>query len=184
MNDSRNRRVCKVKIGKDSIGREMVTIKIEQPDQVGDFTAILMECRDIPHPDLRKALENMGDHLIEHCEFPSTWRHDIAVIGVTITHTNDIQGLVITGKKELKYCNAPLIINSPHYTREPYNEDDDSDMAIFTGECGDHLDTLEKEALAYVDGKRAQLELGLEEKPDEPAPVQMDLGIMAGAALE
>jgi hypothetical protein len=166
MSDIRNRRVCKVKIGKDDIGREVVTIKLEEPDRAGGFTAHTIECKDPPHPDLRKALAAMADHLVTHCEFPSTWVHDIGVIGCTITHTNEVQGLVITGRRELENCNAPLIINTPHYTREPYNEDDDSDMAIFSGSCGDDLDILEHETLAYVDGKREQLKLELDEKPE------------------
>jgi hypothetical protein len=160
-----NRRLCKVKIGKDDLGRAMVTIKIEVPAQDGDYTSLTMESRDIPHPDLVNALATMAEHLLEHAEFPSTWNAE--VIGCTVTHTNDVQGLVITGKRDLKNCNAPLIINTPHFTREPYNEDDESDMGLFSGECGQHLDALEEEALAYVDGKRAQLELfGTTKQPE------------------
>jgi hypothetical protein len=174
MSDTRNRRICKVKIGKDDFDREVVTIKLEEPDQTGGFTAHTIECKDLAHTDLRNALQAMGQYLKEHAEFPSTWV--VAVIGVTVTHTNDVQGLVITGKRELVRCNAPLIINTPHYTRESYNEDDDSDMGIFSGSCGEAIDLLEKETLAYVDGKRAQLTLGLEEKKEEAAPEQMELG--------
>jgi hypothetical protein len=162
MGDKRNRRICKIKIGKDDLEREMVTIKLEEPDQTGGFTNHLIECKDAPHPDLRTALQAMGDYLKEHAEFPSTW--DVSIIGVTITHTNDVQGVVITGRRDLKNCNAPLIINTPHYTREPYNEDDESDKAIFSGACGNAIDALEKEAIAFVDGKRAQGDLFAEEE--------------------
>jgi len=166
MSDGRNRRICKVKIGKDDYDREVVTIKLEEPDLTGGYTSHLIECKDAPHPDLRNALKEMGQYLLEHAEFPSTWT--VAVISVTVTHTNEVQGLVITGKRELKNCNAPLIVNTPHYTREPYNEDDDSDIGIFSSSCGEALDLLEEEALAYVDGKRAQLDLGLEEGAAAP----------------
>lgn len=181
MSDTRNRRICKVKIGKDEYEREMVTVKLEEPDQAGGFTQHLIECRDAPHPDLRKALQAMADHLKTNAEFPGDWI--VTIISVTVTHTNGVQGLVITGKRDLERCNAPLIVNTPHYTREPYNEDDDSDMGIFSSSCGDDLDTLEKETLAYVDGKRAQGQLNFGEKKDEPAKVQMDLGGELGKAV-
>lgn len=169
MSDSRNRRICKVKIGKDDYDREVVTIKLEEPDLADGFTSHLIECKDAPHPDLRNALQAMGEYLKEHAEFPSTWV--VSVIGVTITHTNEVQGLVITGRRDLEKCNAPLIINTPHYTRESYNEDDDSDIGIFSESCGDALDLLEKETLAYVDGKRSQGELDFEgEKKSEDKP--------------
>lgn len=167
MSDKRNRRICKIKIGKDNMERETVTVKLQEPDQKGGFTDHLIECRDEPHPDLREALKAMVDHLIEHAEFPYDWRSDIDIISCTVTHTNGVQGLVITGRRDLKNCNAPLIINTPHYTRESYNEGDDSDVGIFSSECGDNLDRLETEALAFVDGKRAQLQLEFE-KPISP----------------
>jgi hypothetical protein len=173
VSDSRNRRLCKIKIGSDDVGREIVTVKLEEPDMNSDYTMHLIECKEPAHSDLRNALRDMGQYLKEHAEFPSTWIVD--VISCTVTHTNEVQGLVITGRRDLQRCNAPLIINTPHYTREPYNEGDDSDMGIFSSECGDALDTLEQEALAYVDGKRAQGVLDFEGK-DEPAQVQLDLG--------
>jgi hypothetical protein len=167
MSDSRNRRICKIKISKDDIGREQVTIKMEEPDMTGDFTQHLIECKDAPHSDLRNALQSMGDHMKVNAEFPSTW--DVSIIGVTITHTNGVQGLVITGRRDLRHCNAPLIINTPHYTRESYNEDDESDMGIFSSSCGDALDTLEREAIAYVDGKRSQGVLDFDEEEEASA---------------
>jgi len=165
MSDKRNRRICKIKIGKDDFERETVTVKLEEPDQSGGFTSHLIECKDAPHPDLRDALQAMGEYLKEHAEFPSTWV--VSVIGVTVTHTNEVQGVVITGRRDLENCNAPLIINTPHYTRESYNEDDDSDKGIFSSSCGDALDLLEREAIAYIDGKRAQGDLFAEEEKKE-----------------
>lgn len=174
MSDTRNRRICKVKIGKDDYDREVVTIKIEEPDQTGGYTSHTIECKDAPHPDLRNALQDMSQHLKEHAEFPSTWI--VSIISATVTHTNEVQGLVLTGRRDLENCNAPLIVNTPHYTRESYNEDDDSDIGIFSESCGEALDALEKEALAYVDGKRQQAELDFAGN-EKAAQVQMDLGV-------
>lgn len=173
-NELRGRRLCKIKIGKNEFEREVVTIKMEEPDRNGEFTAHLIECKDTPHPDLRAALAAMAEHLISNAEFPSTWEPQIDVISVTITHTNNVQGIVITGKKELENCNAPLIVNTPHYTREPYNEDDESDKGIFSTACGFAIDALEKEVIAYVDGKRAQQELDFGENLKQP-----DLGAVS-----
>lgn len=156
---NRNKRLCKVKIGKDDLDRIIVTVKIEVPSQNGDMESVVLESKDLPHPDLVSALDAMAEHLLVHAEFPSTWLEQVKIISYTVTHTNEVQGLVITGKKELENCNAPLIINTPHFTRESYNEEDDSDIGIFSFECGQHLDVLEREAIAYFEGKRAQLEL-------------------------
>lgn len=154
------RRLCKCKIGKDDNGRVVVVIKYEIPDSTGDFTKVEIENHDIPHPDLKAALSAMIPHLRENAELPANWTLD--VISCTITHKHEIQGLVITGRRELENSNAPLILNTPHFTQESYNEEDDSGVGVFSSACGEAIDVLEREAIAYVDGKREQLELPFE----------------------
>jgi hypothetical protein len=149
-----------LKFKKDSEGNYLVKFQENKGELKVD--TITIESTDTPRKELLDALQAMATHALSMCEFPSTWK--LNVIGVTVTHTNDVQGLVITSSRDLEGSNAPLIINTPHFTREPYNETDESGMGIFTGECGMALDRLEKLALKYVDGARAQLELPLVKK--------------------
>jgi len=120
---------------------------------------ITFESTDAPLPELNAALQKMVDHVVAIAEFPVGWRGDIKIIGVTCTYSNDVQGLVITARRELENSNAPLIVNTPHFTREPYNEDSEDDIGIFSSECGDDLDALEVQVFGYVDGDRAQKQL-------------------------
>jgi len=114
----------------------------------------------------------MAQYAVKICELPEEYQ--LYVLSVSISYSDeDIQGLVITCHRALKYSNAPLIINTPHFSREPYSESADPEASVFSTECADDLDELERLAFAYLDGDRAQTSLGLEEteEPEESAPV-------------
>lgn len=128
-------------------------------DEEGTLDTVTVETHDLPRPELKEALEAMADHMVDMIEAPHDWRNEITVLSVTVTSSNDVQGLVITGMRELENSNAPLVINTPHFTREPYNEEDDSDVGIFSFECADALDELERLVIRFVEGERAQQEL-------------------------
>ena len=66
-----------------------------------------------------------------------------------------------------------MTINTPHFTRESYNEDDESDISIFSLECGEDLDYLEAEIFRFVDGARAQKELNFEEEEQPEGVVSL-----------
>lgn len=153
------RDLCKLK--KDSSGLWTVKYQITDGDQEPD--TVMMEIHEQPTKDLLDALQAMAEHALEFCEFPKTWK--LTVLGVTITHTNDVQGLVITCTRALKKCNAPLIVNTPHFTRDPYNEEDESGMGIFSDACCEALDRLETLAFAFIDGDRVQKQLEFEKQP-------------------
>jgi len=100
-------------------------------------------------------------------ELPGHWREFLTMRGVTVTWTNGVQGLVLTALRTLSGSNSPMTINTPHFTRESYNEDDESDMGIFSLECGEDIDYLEAAVFRFVDGARAQQELNFEEEQPE-----------------
>jgi len=144
-----NRKLLKFKISSD--GNNVVKYQIDRDEESSDTVGI--ETTAIPSKNLSDALQKMADHVISIVEFPSTWLKDIKVLGVTCTYTNDVQGLVITALRTLVGSNAPMVINTPHFTRESYNGDDSiSDTSILSIQCGMDLDALESLALKYADG--------------------------------
>jgi len=166
-----DRRLLKYKYGGSPANEESkkTFVKFEKERGDGDYDIFTFECDDEPHPDLVKALEAMAPHLRENCEIDDSRK--VTVKSVTCTHKQmegfEVHGLVISGLRELRNCNSPMSLNSPHKTDIPYADDQDADDMNLTSECLDDLAVLEREVFAYVDGKRAQLELGLEEPPKE-----------------
>lgn len=144
-------------------GDGKIFIKYECPSSASSVSDVFtMESCEAPVQELKDALQKMRDHVIDICEFPPPMNSGITIRGVTITYNDDdIQGLVITALRGLTYSNAPLIVNTPHFTREPYSEGADPDMNVFSTECAEDLDGLERLAFLYVGGQRAQQELDL-----------------------
>jgi len=167
------RRLRKVKI---SAKYDVVTVAVafEKHNQTTDgWDQVSFRSEEPARPELHDALSEMGRHLLSICEFPFEWRYEISVQGVTITYSDDdIQGVVISGRRELKKSNAPLILNSPHISREPYSESSDG-TSLYPPGCAEDLDTLERAALAYVDGARLQRELDFNAEQD-PAEATAD----------
>jgi len=134
------------------------------------FDEYRIKCADQPRSELVAALGKMAKHVVDMCELPNYTLSSIDVIGLTVTHTavehqeEDVQGVVISGVRRLKNSNAPMIINTPHFTREPLSPD--ADKGVFSFECAIDVDRLEQLVFAYVDGERAQLDLFDEDEPE------------------
>ena len=172
MNDTR--RLLKFKYGSGSEEEfKKCLVKFETLRGDGEYDVFTFECDDEPHPDLKKKLEAMIPFLLENCEFEADPAHKITVKSITCTHkamdSFDVHGLVISGLRELKHCNAPMNLTSPHKTDRAYSDEDEGYDNLLSSACLNALDELVVEIFAYVDGKRAQLELGLDadEKPAE-----------------
>lgn len=170
------RRLLKFKYGsssEDEFKKCLVKYEFKRDDGYSDvFT---FECDDEPHPDLKEALEGMVEHLLENCEIASEEGHKITVKSVTCTYKDMddvglVRGLVISGVRELRRSNSPMVLNSPHKTDQPYTEDGDDDICL-SSRCIDALYGLEREVFAYLDGKRAQgeLDFGDQESDTKPA---------------
>ncbi len=141
-------------------------VKYERPaDGKARAETITLESHDGPKKALKDALQKMEKHLREIADLPDDWKDDLEIRGVTCTWSNDIRGLVITGLRKLTSSNSPLVLNSPHFTEEPYSETADPDIGIFSEDCLEDLEVLENLAFKYVDGDREQLELDLATKP-------------------
>lgn len=117
-----------------------------------DYT---LSCADQPSPAFLAALNALADDVVSICEFHADSVRNLKVRGVSFTYTNDVFGAVITALKTLKTANAPLVINTPHLTDEPYGEGDGSTPLLDTS-TADRLHTLALEAENYINGERAQ----------------------------
>jgi hypothetical protein len=144
-------------------------VKFEKERDDGSFDLFTFECDDEVHPDLTKALQAMKPHLLENCELPDDRLVDVKSITCTYKamDVGEVRGLVISGVRQLQNSNAPMVLTMPHKTDQPYTEDGD-DRICLSSACLDDLDRLSEEVFAYVDGKRAQLEMDFQGE-DEPA---------------
>lgn len=151
--------------------RELLKLKVKDGEVVlkyqivgsGFPETITIESTEPPRKELNEALQVMVDHVIAMCELPPTWRESLTVRGVTVTR-NDVDGLVITALRDLEGSDSPLVLNTPHFTREGQNEE--QELGIYTFSCGENLDELEKLAFEYADGKRKQQVLDFSEEPE------------------
>ncbi len=157
-----SRRLLKFRVSPD----EGVLVKYERPIKgSARYETITLESDEKPLKDLKDALAAMAAHLVAIAELPAEWQKDLEIRSVTVTHTDGITGLVITGLRKLAKSNAPLVLNSPHFTECPYSETGSPTVSVYSAECGEALELLTKRALAYVDGDREQLQLELEAAP-------------------
>lgn len=143
-------------------GDEKVVIKYEEPlegaqekDAVRDIT---VRCADRPHEDFAAAfigLKRVVRYILEWPEDYITLR--VTVTQVSLSHHEDtgIRGAVISGLVSLDNANAPFCFNTPHLPFESCG--DNEDEPIMPPWAIDLIGSVEKEALDYLGGKRAQL---------------------------
>ena len=121
-----------------------------------------LKCSERPRKELKEAILGMREHLIEQCELPllEGEADDVRIRGLTITENKDgIRGLVITGIRELRNSESPLVLNSPHFVEESENE---LAKGVFSDQCGADLDEVARLAFEYIDGSREQSQLDLD----------------------
>lgn len=112
--------------------------------------------KDKPLPEFLASLQALGKHVGKICELPAEYTADLVVRGVTVTYTKDAIGAVITAAKKVTTSNSPFMIHTPHTSEAKGEKQDGPVLGAKTVEA---LETLATQALAYVDGKRAQGEL-------------------------
>ena len=152
-----SRRLRKFKL-KASTGD--IEVHYEQENgSTGTWDEFTMKSFEAPVSELEVALQDMDEHVIDICELPAVMRDQLTVSGVSISYTDDIQGVVITSMRSLSGSNGPMIINTPHFSAQPYGEGSDASMSVFSLECGAALEYLETQVFKYIDGERAQMGL-------------------------
>lgn len=126
-----------------------IKVKYVQSTPDGRIETVTLESAEEPKAELVSALQAMVPHVIALGELPDEWADDLTVRGVTINRGEAV-GLTITALRQLEDIMTPLVLNTPYTTEIGKN-------------CLRELEELERQALAYVDGQRAQLQLGLRE---------------------
>lgn len=117
---------------------------------VDEFT---LRSKDQPHPDFNKALGDLTTVALELVELPVEYADGVRVSGASFTD-NDKQGFggSITAVKTLRH--GVLVINCPHHYKG--TKQMQGGPGCFTDEQVSALYQLQIEAVAYVNGKRAQ----------------------------
>jgi hypothetical protein len=144
-------RFTKIKLDASRVRLEYETVR-----EGGDPDEYSMLCAERPRAEFGTALQALAADVVEICELAADDLAKITIKGVTLTHTNDILGAVITATKALKGSNAPLLLNTPHLPEEAYSGQASDPNPTMPLGMATRLKRLVEEAGAYVRGSRAQ----------------------------
>jgi hypothetical protein len=149
------RRIVKV-----SYDQKKVLVRYEQ-DRAGDVDEFEIVCKDKPAPEFVTALAALRTHVAEICELTDNYCQDLEVRGASFSYGGEgkVMGATITALKTVSTARSPLCLNTPHLPSEPYSDREDDETPCLSDDAAEALDHLCLAALAYVDGKRAQVEL-------------------------
>jgi hypothetical protein len=141
---------------------DKIHIEYEKMNKNGEWDAYSMTSAQEPAPSFDHALDNLIPHIEEMCELPEKDHqvHPYTVRGVSLSYggENETLGVTITATRALDHSNSPLVLNSPHKISEPYAEGSD-ETQVMSDDCLIDLQILFNEARDYLDGKRAQADL-------------------------
>lgn len=112
--------------------------------------------REAPHPDFVAALADLVPCVLDLCELPTDYEEGMRVQSVSFSEDTDgNRGAVVTAIKTLADVPAPLVLNTPHVSERPNAEG----ACTMPRRLSHALDVVEREARAFLDGKRAQADL-------------------------
>lgn len=141
---------------------EKISIQYEKKNKkVHTWDEYSMTCADLPRPQLRNAMQDLGPHIIEMCELPKNYLDRITVTGVSFSYggDKDVMGATITSQMKLTFSNCDLNLNTPHKASESYNEYEADPKQLLTDDCIKVLDNLCAEIKLYIEGERAQINM-------------------------
>lgn len=132
---------------------------------------------DLPHPDLRRALNRLTDQYLDILDLPEDLGDRVVVIGMEITSHNPPE-IVVYGKRDLT---SGQTIGQATPSESPISND------IMSA-----LDEVVDEAIMYAQGKRANLNLfeeygpegKAEDAPEDAEQIEKDSGVEDAPALE
>lgn len=146
-------RFTKIKYGGDPL---KLTITYQKKNDIDGWDDLQMSTRQEPHPDFIQALDGLSSHLCKMCEQGEDAICDAK--SVSVSWTNEVMGVVISGSRTLMKSYSPLNINTPHKTVEPYSDHED-EKQLLDSNCVIAVEDLFREAWAFVEGKRKQADL-------------------------
>jgi hypothetical protein len=111
------------------------------------------------HPDLQAAFDALCPSVREILEWPGNLYPELRVTCVSWSHSENtgVEGAVLVCQSPLESCTSPFCFNTPHLPFAQYNED--GNAPLMPDGAQDGLNALRREVQAYIDGKRAQLDL-------------------------
>jgi hypothetical protein len=138
-----------------------------------------LTCKDAPNPEFDAALQALKQDVLVIAElqdeegdlpgYGETMR--VQSVSLSLNAKSGNRGAVVTAMKTLQLANAPLALHTPHLVAE--TDDDEGDegerAGVMPAGMWARIEALEKEAWAYLDGKRApkaQQELPLTTAPE------------------
>ncbi len=126
----------------------------------GITNELSMASDDAPSPDLLDAMNGLTEHALSMCRVKPEKGECCKCIGLSLSNSNGIMGAVITAQVALSDSVVPFTFSTPHKPAEPYGGSLEFRDCL-TCECCEAIECVIQEAMAYIKGKRAQLNLGL-----------------------
>ena len=120
----------------------------------------IFKCDEEVHSDFSGALIQLVPIVYDILQLPPEWRAGLMYItGVSFSNSEstDVEGAVITGTVGLDTSTSPFCFNTPHLPFGQYSESGNS--PLMKDSAIQKLERLKEEAVAYMEGKRAQLRL-------------------------
>lgn len=109
---------------------------------------------DDPRPEFVTALQALTAWVVDVCDLPDDYDHDMRITGVSLS-PGEYGGCVVTALKKVSGANAPVVINTPHVPETPTS---DESPCLPPPVCA-MIATLEEEADKFWRGQRAQAEM-------------------------
>jgi len=134
-----------------------VTIVHHEGTKDNPTSETTMRSKDAPVPEFVNAFAALRQDVRSITELDVDISR-LTVRGVSFSDTSDIMGATITSLYELRDTDAPLILNTPHKSEEPYSEGGDDSKCLAPETC-ERLETLRQCAMDYVLGTRAQISM-------------------------
>lgn len=171
-------RIIKIKVKKGEW-----TIRWQKKNEAAEtYDTYEVTSKDPPLDELPKRLQVMANHVTEICEFPESATKNIVVSGISESYTDENRYLVITASRALSKSKAPMLINTP--ARPLYPEGDQDETFCMSRGCFEDLLAVEHEAMKYVRGERAQMQLDFEGAAKEQADEEEVFGFGRAAAAQ
>jgi hypothetical protein len=159
-----------IQINKIKYERKVGQVSVEYDQICGDKAddiKIVLKSYDKPLPEFIDKLNELAPFVEKICELPEGYCSCAEIRGVSLSHTNDVLGAVITALIPIESANSPVVINTPHLPSEQYSESGQS--PLLSPKCVFAIKGLIYEAERYINGERqkdnqTELEFNTEEE--------------------
>jgi len=153
-----------LKINKIKYDGSQVEIQYEQVMESTDDIKIVLKSNDKPLKEFIDCMQSLKDHIEVICCLPENYCEMADVRGVSISHTHDIMGAVITCLIPVSTANSPLCLNTPFLPEGQYN--DGGTAPTLPRQCALIIHNLIHEAEKYINGER---------QVEDPDQLKMDI---------